>query len=204
VPKTVLRGENIMEDFTVKQWIIIIVLVGTVTFGGGLLLGKQFTKNLVPINDTPQVEISTPHVVTSIKVYVAGAVKTPDVYELDEGSIVKDALKKAGGALDSADLVAINLARKINDGEEVVVPYKQSSTGASVASITTPSDSKININTATKSQLVSLPGIGDVKAQAIIDYRTKNGNFKRIEDIVNVSGIGEKTFESLKDLITVN
>lgn len=193
-----------MEDFTVKQWIIIIVLVGIVTFGGGLLLGKQFTKNSVPVNDTPQVEISTPHVVTSIKVYVAGAVKTPDVYELDEGSIVKDALKKAGGALDSADLVAINLARKINDGEEVVVPYKQSSSGTSFASITNPSDGKININTATKSQLVSLPGIGDVKAQAIIDYRTKNGNFKRVEDIVNVSGIGEKTFESLKDLITVN
>jgi len=204
VPKIVLRGENNMEDFTVKQWIIIIVLVGIVTFGGGLLLGKQFTKNSVPVNDTPQVEISTPHVVTSIKVYVAGAVKTPDVYELDEGSIVKDALKKAGGALDSADLVAINLARKINDGEEVVVPYKQSSSGTSFASITNPSDGKININTATKSQLVSLPGIGDVKAQAIIDYRTKNGNFKRVEDIVNVSGIGEKTFESLKDLITVN
>lgn len=193
-----------MEDFSVKQWIIIILLAGIVTFGGGLLLAKQFTKNSVTINDTPQVNVSTPEIPTLIKVYVAGAVKAPDVYELNEGSIVKDALEKAGGPLGSADLVAINLARKINDGEEVVVPYKQSSSGASIDSVATPSNGKININTATKSQLVNLPGIGDVKAQAIIDYRTKNGNFKRIEDIVNVSGIGEKTFESLKDLITVN
>ncbi|MGC8721504.1 MAG: helix-hairpin-helix domain-containing protein [Caldisericaceae bacterium] len=192
-----------MEDFSVKQWLVIIVLITVITFGGGVILGKQLPRKSPAVVEDTITNVSAPEVPAQITVYITGAVKMPDVYKLKEGSIVKDGIIKAGGALESADLVAINLAKKLVDGEEVAVPYKTANSGTTNTA-TSQSDGKININTATKAELVSLPGIGDVKAQAIIDYRTKNGDFKRIEDIVNVSGIGQKTFDSLKDLIKVN
>jgi len=154
-------------------------------------------KNVAPINKT-------------IRVYVAGEVKKPDVYELDDGAIVKDAVVLAGGFTDNADTISINLAKKLSDGEEIIVyskvTYASGSTGTVSNAINTNSSAnrtgKVNINTASKDELMTLSGIGEVKAQAIIDYRTKNGPFRDIHDIVNVSGIGEKTFENIKDSIT--
>jgi len=116
----------------------------------------------------------------------------------------------AGGFTDNADTISINLAKKLSDGEEIIVyskvTYASGSTGTVSNAINTNSSAnrtgKVNINTASKDELMTLSGIGEVKAQAIIDYRTKNGPFRDIHDIVNVSGIGEKTFENIKDSIT--
>ncbi len=192
-----------MEKFSIKQWVIILILSAIVFFGAGMLVQKELPKT--PEQPVVSTQIEIPKSPLLIKVYVAGAVKNPDVYTFEEGSIVKDAILKSGGATSDADLIAINLAKKLEDGEEIIVPFKNSDGSASSADTSGSNNSKkININTASKDALISLPGIGDVKAQAIIDYRNKNGKFKTIEEIVNVSGIGEKTFESLKDLITVN
>jgi competence protein ComEA len=164
-----------------------------------------------------------------VRVYVLGAVATPGVYALPRGSIVEEALRAAGGALPNADLSGLNLAQALQDGDRVNVaevvptatplpptvtvgPGTPSPTPPPTATETpTPSRSlslpvsgaKVNINTATLAELDTLPRIGPAIAQRIIDYRTANGDFKRIEDIQNVRGIGPATFEQLKDLITV-
>jgi competence protein ComEA len=143
-------------------------------------------------------------------VYVSGAVAHPDVYELASDSIVKDAIEAAGGPTDEADLNRINLARRVHDEEQIYVPRKGEESppvrlpsGPSLPSPSSQGDDKVNINTATAEELSTLPGIGQTKAQSIIDYRTTNGPFRSIEETKNVKGIGEITFEKLRDKITV-
>lgn len=139
-------------------------------------------------------------------IHVAGTVKSPGVYKLKEGSRVFDAINAAGGYALNADLNALNLATPLTDGEKVYVPAlgELPPASSSLPGRVSSSTSKININTADAQQLDTLPGIGPVFAQRIIDYRTSQGRFSNIEDIKNVSGIGKKRFEQLKDLITVN
>jgi len=144
----------------------------------------------------------TPH---PLRVYVSGAVHQPDVYPLLPDSIVKDAIMAAGGATDDADLDRINLALPVADGQHVYVPRL----GEEDPPVQPPSDQragegKININTADVAALDSLPGIGPALAQRIIDYRQEHGPFARLEDIMEVSGIGPGTFEKLRDLITTD
>jgi competence protein ComEA len=141
-----------------------------------------------------------------IRVYISGAVNHPDVYSLPAGTIIKDAITLAGGAVGDADLNRVNLAQPLTDGQQIYVPRLgeaplielQEGTAAPV--LTGP----INLNTATQAELESLPGIGPALAERIIRYREQNGPFARIEDIQNVSGIGPSIFEQIKDLIVVN
>jgi competence protein ComEA len=138
-----------------------------------------------------------------VRVYVSGAVHHPDVYTLQPDSIVKDALLAAGGPADDADLERINLALPVADGQHVYVPRQ----GEEKLPVQPPANQpatgqKVNINTADVATLESLSGIGPVLAQRILDYRQANGPFARIEDITNVSGIGQATFEALRDQIT--
>ncbi|HMK92060.1 MAG TPA: helix-hairpin-helix domain-containing protein [Thermoleophilia bacterium] len=150
-------------------------------------------------------------------VYLCGAVRRPGVYHLDQGARVADLLALGGGALGKAELQAINLAAPLTDGQQVVVPEKGAA-GAAAAAPAAPagpgaSDSAsgaaavpgapVNLNTATLEQLDALPGVGPSTAQKIIDYRTANGGFKSVDDLNNVSGIGDVRFEALKDLVTV-
>ena len=156
-------------------------------------------------------------------VHVAGAVKNPGVYNLPSSSRVIDAIEKAGGATENADLDQINLADYVSDGQKIEVPKLTSGDtslnyklitdeldkiGANkIDSTNEKSSSKsdlVNINTADSSELQSLPGIGTTIANSIIEYRKENGNFETIEDLKNVSRIGDKTFDKLKDLITVD
>ena len=138
---------------------------------------------------------------TSIEVYITGAISKPDVYALPIGSIVKDLIAAAGGATTDADLEAINLALRLSDQMHIHVPRK----GEAVP--TPPAGSApgalININTADVTLLDTLPGIGPSTAQAIIEFRTNNGPFKKIEDIKNVPRIGDVLFDKIKSMITV-
>lgn len=146
--------------------------------------------------------------VNSIYVDVGGEVKNPKVAELPEGSRVDDAIKAAGGLTASADLTDINRAAFLEDGQKVYIPAlteeddisSNEDTGRQEAAY---SDGKININTADSDELQELTGVGPVTAQKIIDYRTENGRFSAIEDIKNVSGIGDKTFEKFKENIKI-
>jgi len=139
--------------------------------------------------------------VTIVLVDVKGAVVTPGVYEVSANGRVKDVIQKAGGFLEEADQAQLNLAGKVIDEMMIYVPIKGETTVA--AGSVTAESGLISINTADLIELQELPGIGPAKAEAIIQYREENGPFSASEDLQNISGIGEKTFEKLKDLITV-
>lgn len=138
-------------------------------------------------------------------VHVTGAVCFPDqIYYLQEGARVGDAIGAAGGAQREADLSRLNLAGYIHDGQRIYVPrqgeiWEESENSAEE----NPQNLLTNINLATKIELLSLPGIGETYAQRILDYREEHGPFKTIEDIMKVRGIGESKFAELKDRITV-
>ncbi|MEP6478825.1 MAG: ComEA family DNA-binding protein [Rhodoglobus sp.] len=136
----------------------------------------------------------------SILVHLLGAVEHPGLYELHDGARAVDAVAAAGGFLDSADQSQINLARFVADGEQIYVPaigeVPAAVPGGSVGG-------KVNINTADAAALDTLPRVGPAMAARIIEWRETNGRFSSIEDLMNVTGIGDKTFEGLKDLVTV-
>lgn len=138
-----------------------------------------------------------------LRVYVSGAVQSPDVYTLPAESIVKDALLAAGGPTEDADLDRINLASLVSDGQHVYVPHLGEENPVSYPSASrSGAGYKININTADLNSLESLPGIGPVLAQRILDYRQSHGPFSRPEEIMEVPGIGQATFDKIQDLIT--
>ena len=145
-----------------------------------------------------------------IYVDVGGEVNQPSVVELSDGSRVTDAIAAAGGLTEKADLTDINRAAFVSDGEKIFIPSQEESDSEGVisgqsgsSSSARSSDGKININTADSSQLQELNGVGPATAEKIINYRKQNGRFQSIEDIKNVSGIGDKTYEKLKDHIRV-
>ena len=144
-----------------------------------------------------------------IKVCVTGEVNSPGVRELGEGARIEDAIQKAGGIKPEANLKEINLASEIEDGEKIYVPNlveqveETTLSSESEANTSSKSEGKVNINKASVSELTSIPGVGASTAQKIITYREENGKFKTIEDIKNVSGIGDSKYNSMKDFISV-
>ena len=140
-------------------------------------------------------------------VHVAGAVRKPGVYTLRAGSRVAEAVERAGGARASADLSAVNLAAKLEDGRQVLVPKR---VGGGVAAAAAPGATvpgapaqPIDLNTATLEQLDTLDGVGPATAQKIIDYRTEHGGFSSVDELGQVSGIGEKRMAALRDHVRV-
>jgi competence protein ComEA len=137
-------------------------------------------------------------------VYICGAVANPGVYELTGGSRICDALDAAGGFSENAGTTYLNLAEFVSDGQKIYVPTQEELTVELAAEEEAAADDgRININTASKEQLVTLPGIGDAKADSIIAYRTEHGAFSTIEEIMEIPGIKEAVFSKIKDFISV-
>ena len=163
-----------------------------------------------PLTETSEDEITA---AKTLAVYVCGSVVSPGVYELDEGSRIVDALEAAGGFADDADRTYVNLAALLVDGMKLQIPTREEvaskDKGAAFESYDGESAAApdgrtlININTATRDELTSLHGIGEATAEKIIRYREDNGGFKKVEDIMKISGIKEKLFSKIKDDITV-
>ena len=147
-----------------------------------------------------------------VTVDVKGAVKKPGVYQLQSNSRVHDALEKAGGMTEEADLKSINQAQKLSDEAVVYVAKVGENTVDVTASAPTSATSGtgqtksalVNLNTATEADFQTISGIGQKRAQDIIAYREANGRFKSVDDLKNVSGIGAKTLEKLKEYVTVD
>lgn len=138
-------------------------------------------------------------------VYVIGAVYKPGVVEVEEGTRLYQVIQKAGGALETADLSKINLASIVKDEQKITVPYIENK-GDEVngnSSNVQVGTRLVNINTANEAELQTLSGIGASTAKKIVDYRNQNGDFNTVEEIMNVSGIGQSKFDSIKDDITV-
>ena len=153
-----------------------------------------------------------------IAVHIIGEVNKPGIIYLEEGARINDAIEEAGGETKEADLAQVNLAYVLQDGQKIYIPNKkekittyiiqESGNNGVVEENSKTNESKgenekVNINTASQSELDGLPGIGDSIAQRIIDYREQNGNFKSIEELKEVKGIGEAKFEEIKDRVTI-
>ena len=147
------------------------------------------------------------------KVYISGEIKNSGVYDINNGDRLDDLVKRAGGLTEKADINSINLAMRLEDQMKIYIPnidenqnINNDNTNLAIGQVsndlTDLQNKKININLASKEELMTLPNIGEKRAQAILDYRLEN-RFEKIEDIKNVSGIGDKYFEAMKDLITV-
>ena len=158
--------------------------------------------------------------IATIKVHVSGAVKNEGVYELEEDARIADAIEKAGGVSDIANMKNVNLASKLEDGMKIYIPKqgedvlennleensnnKETTLGGSGTNSNVENEKeKININKATKEELDTLPGIGESTAQKIIQYREEHGSFKNIEELKEVKGIGDAKYEEIKDLVDI-
>lgn len=209
-----------------KQQLVIALLVAVILFGGGYRFAQM--KERAADEARPSLEAAGENKAKDIFVHVAGAVSKPGVYQLPQGARIIDAVNMAGPT-GEADLDSLQLAAPVPDGKTIYVPLKSTAAQAGTAVPGTPgtpvspaagtgrnafappagasgtaaATGLVNINTADVSQLDTLPGIGPALAQRIIQYREVNGPFKTIEELKNVSGIGDKNFEKLKDKITV-
>jgi competence protein ComEA len=147
------------------------------------------------VNKTPEIE--------QIKVELVGAVKQPGVYDFPKGIHLLDAIDLSGGVAEGADLSKINLALVLKDGQKITIPTLGSQNSSSNNS-TQEATALLDINLATVEQLMDLPQIGEIKAQAIMTYRNDHGPFQKLEDLIEVPGVGKSIFEAIKSLITVN
>lgn len=140
----------------------------------------------------------------TVCVYVCGDVCSPGVYYCESGSRIADAVRMAGGMNDDACPEALNLAQQVKDGQKIYVPREGETVQEDAADGSSADNTGlVNINTAGESELTSLPGIGQSRAKDIIAYRESNGGFRSVEDIMNVSGIKEASYEKIKDLICI-
>lgn len=195
------------KDMLKKAGIIVLVLVL------GLVVSAVKNSGQEEVQAQEQAVAAEEETAAVIYVDVGGEVNQPSVVELSDGSRVTDAIAAAGGLTEKADLTDINRAAFVSDGEKIFIPSQEadsedgvlSADGGSSGSGSSgrSSDGKININTADSTQLQELNGVGPATAEKIIAYRKQNGRFQSIEDIKNVSGIGDKTYEKLKDHIRV-
>lgn len=205
-----------MYNFTKKQKIIvgIILAIMSIVLINYVYLRKPQTisdedLNIYEEEDIQEEEIKQEEDKKEIVVHVAGAINVEGIVFLKEGDRVSSAIEKAGGVTQDADMSQVNLAYQLEDGMKIYIPkigeYKQELQ----ENVTIPNQvtnekktTKVNINTATKEELETLPGIGKSTAEKIIKYRQENKRFSKIDEIKEVSGIGDAKFNSIKDLIT--
>ncbi|CAI3362597.1 ComEA family DNA-binding protein [Enterococcus cecorum] len=213
----------------IKTWQLVVGVCGIVLLGIAVFLlvtqqEKEDKELLIETSSTTEVTVDTKKEQDqandeskSAKIYVdiSGAVKQPGVYQLSEGARLFDLLKQAGGLTEDAAIQTVNQAMIIQDQQKIIILTQAQAESLDTENINngnleeksdekSPKDAeKLNINQADLTQLQQLSGIGEKKAQAIIDYRNENGSFKTIEDLAKVTGIGEKTVEKLRDSITI-
>ncbi len=186
----------------------------------GILLGFLFSAALFLVISPSRgkaIGLSLPPTPAPLVIYITGAVNHPGMYPLARSSRVSDAIEAAGGLLASADQTAINLAARLVDGQKIVIPdilqpvsangvetpqAKQNETNSS--GITPSQENPLNLNTASQEDFDQLPGIGPTRAADIVAYRTQHGAFKTADEIMDVPGIGQGTFDQIKNLIYVD
>jgi competence protein ComEA len=181
------------------------------TYIAALLVGLTLAGRTLSRADEHGAAAKTPSVplraeaapVRKVLVHVFGAVRKPGLYRLDEGSRIDDAVRAAGGAKRKADLQAINLAAPVADGQQITVPVRGNPGSGAAAAVAPgkPTGQPVHLNTATLEELDSLPGIGPVTAQKILDYRTEHGAFASVDELDAVPGIGPARLAELKKVV---
>ncbi|WP_112181416.1 MULTISPECIES: helix-hairpin-helix domain-containing protein [Paraliobacillus] len=198
-----------------NNWLIASVVIGIIAFGlWELINSSQMTNTTIRSNVSqtePEMELEEEivnpieHTTEPVKQFVdvKGEVMKPDMYEITGEKRVKEVIEMAGGFTDQANLEQVNLAQKVVDEMVIIVPK----IGEEIQTLQTTTNetttSKIPLNTATKEEIETLPGIGGVKADAILQYREENGPFTSIQDLEGITGIGTKTIENLAEFIQI-
>lgn len=177
--------------------IVLALLVLAVTVVVGVLRSAAVPPPAPVMTPTAAAEVA------EVYVHVSGAVAAPGLYVLAAGSRVADAISAAGGFGESADTAAVNLARPLSDGEQLVVLEVGQAPPAGASGGESAGGGPINLNTAGVEQLDELPRVGPAIAQRIVDWREQNGRFSSVDDLLGVPGIGEKMLAGLRDLVTV-
>lgn len=219
-----------MINISQKQLIIAIGIGGVILLIVGYLIYSNISDksyeqiNVISEEQTQDTEENVESDTEEIVVHIAGQIKSPGIVKIKEGARIADIIEKAGGLTEDANIEDINLAYIVEDGQKITIPSKKENkqiesittengegiitdTSQTTSSIENKTDkvtnSKININKASVEELQTLSGIGEVVATKIIEYRKENGDFKQIEDIKNVPGIGDAKFEQIKENIKV-
>ncbi len=185
-----------MENIDKRQLVVYAAAAIAIALIGARYLRETGAQNSgkPAVSSKPSVQISSPHS-SKLIVHVAGAVRRPGVYSLPENSRVDDAILLAGGRRRNADLDALNLAAKVTDGQQIVMPARTSEQGAAADG----EKRAVNLNQATPEELDQLDGIGPTMAAKIVEYRKQNGGFGSVSDLDKIAGIGEKRLASLKE-----
>jgi competence protein ComEA len=197
-----------MPEFLLQRRRLLLAAAGSlalILLAGRFVLGAG-TTTVAPLPSPPTETAGVTGLPAArVVVDVVGAVRRPGLYRLEQGSRIADAVARAGGATGKADLAQVNLAAPLADGEQVVVPKRGGAAGAAGASVgpggTGTASGPVHLSTATLDQLDSLPGIGPVTAQKILDYRAKHGAFSSVDELDAVPGIGPSRMDQLRDLV---
>ena len=194
--------------------LILLVAIGVYYFnhlegdGGGTQVSNDWLEEELPTDSNEPVSLEleeNPQEEENLVVDVKGAIKSPGVYEMRLGDRVIDVIEQAGGLHENADSNNINFAMKLVDEMVLYIPIvgEEKIIEPTAGGVQNQDGGKVNLNKASEAELQTLTGVGPAKATAIIEYRNQNGGFKKVEEIMEISGIGEKTFEKFKDQITV-
>jgi len=193
-----------MPEFLLQRRRLLLVVAGSlalILLAGRFVLGAG-TTTVAPLPPPPATGAGVTGLPAArVVVDVVGAVRRPGLYRLEHGSRIADAVARAGGATRRADLTQVNLAALLADGEQVVVPRRGAAAGAGAAVDGAASSGPVHLSTATLDQLDSLPGIGPVTAQKILNYRGKHGAFTSVDELDAVPGIGPSRMDQLRDLV---
>lgn len=176
-------------------------LILLVAVGLGIVLGVAALR-VFDDRSAPEIIVRDSAQTRTISVQVSGAVNAPGVYDLDPDARLEDAIRAAGGASGDADLAALNLARRIKDGESIEIAAVQPTPGPGTA-VADQHDDRVHVNTASSEELDTLPGIGPALADAIIEYREDNGPFGSVDELARVLGISARMVDDMRDQIAL-
>jgi competence protein ComEA len=192
--------KTLFAEFTPRAGKATITLIAVVGFAGFVFGSSTVPSQKFEVTKSKQVSEVEP-TKPKLFVHIIGSVKSPGIYQLDTGSRIYDAVLAAGGLTAKANQQSINLARGLTDGEQVVVLSQSQSASTQQGFQAQPQ--LLSLNQATATQLEDLPGVGPALAGRMIDWRLANGGFKSKDDLLNVSGIGDKLFSGIKELVTL-
>lgn len=184
-----------------KKTVFKIIILAIILISSLIIKCTAKPNTKVIADDNKNKDVKTEKLEDNIIIDISGEIKNPGIYKMKGKVRLYEIIDKAGGLKEEANINSINQARYVKDGEKIIIPSSRNSQGMDKESISNENN-LVNINTASKEELLKLPGIGEVTAEKIINYRDNN-NFTKIEDLKNVNGIGMATYNKLKDLICV-
>ena len=196
IREIMLRYE-IEKKTVIKVILIVILLIGSLAIRSSANPNKHIEKEVSKSNSEMDEKVEE-----NVVIDISGEVKYPGIYKMKGRVRLYEVIEKAGGLKEEANINSINQARYVNDGEKILIPSMKNLDNKESITDNSSSDNLININFATKEELMKLPGVGDVTANMIIEYREKS-SFTKKEDIKNVNGIGEATYKKIESMISI-